>query len=418
MNNPDPSVSCLLAILFSLVTLAASLAEQYFLSLNENKLDYAVKQSLSTARFLHAINERRLPRLGDTIWFARYFSLSCLVLFSSSLIYWGFSSGLLRLMAIGALALLIALLLTVLPRFLQIRFKRKHTGQLFFSLQITVYLVFALPTVFSISILRFIMTRIFGSITKTDLLIPIRRTRSAAQIGNSIQEKVEPEVTLLQNALDFSKVRVRDCMVPRNEIVAIDIESDIEELTQKFVETHFSKILIYKETSDNLVGYVHSYELFKKPQSIRNILLPVFMVPETLNAQEVFELFVKQNRSIAVVVDEFGGTSGMVTIEDVIEEIFGEIDDEHDISHLTEQRIEKDRYLFSGRLEIDYLNEKYGLDIPESENYDTLAGFVVDQLEDIPEANACFETEQFLITVTRVTEARIELLDLKVKEAS
>lgn len=412
----DPSVSCFLVILSLALAIIAGLAEQYFLSLNENKLEYATKQGLRSAKLLHFIHRRSFPLLGDTIWLAR---ISTLILLGISLhlLLKGLAPetptwlSALELLAFVGIA---ATLLLVLPRTLQLTFRRKYIGQLFFTIQIVTWFLFSLPTLFTVSIIRGIATKIFPTNGKPELLLPLRIQRTVTNGTNTIVEQ-EPEVILLQNALDFSRVRVRDCMVPRNEIVAIDIESDIETLRDLFVETHFSKILVYKESSDNLIGYVHSYELFSKPTSIKSIMLPVFIVPETLNAQEVFEHFVKHKRSIAVVLDEFGGTVGMVTIEDVIEEIFGEIDDEHDSSDHLELQLSTNRYRFAGRLEIEYLNEKYRLNIPESEEYDTLAGFVVATLEDIPEANACFETEQFLITVNLVKDARIEQVELLVK---
>ncbi|MES2629720.1 MAG: hemolysin family protein [Bacteroidota bacterium] len=415
MNNPDPLVSWLPPILFLLLAVTSGLAEQYYLSLNENKLDYAARQGLSAAKLLQGIVKRRFPDLGDTIWVARYLSLAATTISAGLLIISfqiSFPSNF--VLAIGG-TVIIASLLAFSPRFLQLRFKRKYIGQLFFSLQIGTYFVFALPTLFTVTLLRAIAARIYPDAAGVSLLVPIKLP-PLKYSGQLQQEKAEPEVTLLQNALDFSKVRVRDCMVPRNEMVSIGIDDSVEDLRMRFIDTHFSKILVYKDTSDNIIGYVHSYELFKHPASIKNILMPVIVVPETANAQEVFELFVKQKRSIAVVLDEFGGTSGMVTVEDVIEEIFGEIDDEHDTSDYIEQNPAKDHYILSGRLEVDYLNEKYGLKIPESENYDTLAGFVVEHLEDIPEAKACFETELFLITVLEMSEARIDLIDLKIKE--
>lgn len=424
MNSLDPSVSYFLVFLFLIASLIAGLAEQYFHSLNENKLDFASRQGLKSAVLLQKIYKRRIPQLSDTIWLAKITFLGGLgfamsMAFSASVNLSHFGTNYAAVFLLGKLVIISAVLvcgLVVLPRFLQHQFKRKYIGQLFFSLQIGCYFLFAVPCFFTLSLIRFFCARIFSHTETISLLIPLHpRKGNLANGFNPSIEKLEPEVTLLQNALDFSKVRVRECMVPRNEIVAIDIESDISFLKQKFAETHFSKILIYKESSDNIVGYVHSYDLFKKPTNLKSILLPVFIVPETINAQEVFELFVKQKRSIAIVVDEFGGTSGMLTVEDVMEKIFGEIDDEHDISEHYEEKLSSDRFIFSGRLEIEYLNEKYGLNIPESENYDTLAGFIVEQLDDIPDANACFETEQFLITVTKVSDAKIELIDLKVK---
>lgn len=229
-------------------------------------------------------------------------------------------------------------------------------------------------------------------------------TQSAAKNNHEIDQ----EVQIFRNALDFSNIKVRDCMVPRTEMIAINVDSEIEALRSLFVETQLSKIFVYRDSIDNIIGYVHSYELFKQPQSIQNILLPVAFVPESQQAQTVLEEFTRQSRSIAVVVDEFGGTSGLVTIEDIIEEIFGEIEDEHDTEEHTEQRINENEFLFAGRLEIDYLNETYQLNIPYSDEYETLAGYLINHLQDIPEKYTRTTIGQYDFVVESVSGQRIE----------
>jgi len=229
-------------------------------------------------------------------------------------------------------------------------------------------------------------------------------TQSAAKNNHEIDQ----EVQIFRNALDFSNIKVRDCMVPRTEMIAINVDSEIEALRSLFVETQLSKIFVYRDSIDNIIGYVHSYELFKQPQSIQNILLPVAFVPESQQAQTVLEEFTRQSRSIAVVVDEFGGTSGLVTIEDIIEEIFGEIEDEHDTEEHTEQRINENEFLFAGRLEIDYLNETYQLNIPYSDEYETLAGYLINHLQDIPEKYTRTTIGKYDFVVESVSGQRIE----------
>jgi len=227
----------------------------------------------------------------------------------------------------------------------------------------------------------------------------------------------ENEIQIFKNAWDFSKVKVRECMVPRTEIVAFNVKDPIEQLKQEFIDSGLSKILIYRDNIDNIIGFTHSSELFRKPEAIKTILLPVAIIPETMPANEVLELFIKQKRSIAVVVDEFGGTSGMVTMEDIVEEIFGEIIDEHDQDLLTEREIHPGKYEFSARLEIDYLNEKYKLNLPESEEYETLAGLIINVHESIPEAGEQIDVEGFLVDIKDVSENRIDLVQLRAKEA-
>ncbi|PCJ82993.1 MAG: hemolysin [Flavobacteriales bacterium] len=225
--------------------------------------------------------------------------------------------------------------------------------------------------------------------------------------------EVENEIQILQNALEFSNVKARECMVPRTEIVALSIESPVEELREKFIETGLSKILIYRDSVDNIIGYTHSFELFKKPKKIKNILLPVSIVPETIAASEILETFIQKQKSIAVVVDEFGGTSGMLTIEDVVEEIFGEIEDEHDVDKAIERKINETEYEFSARLEIDYLNEKYQLNLPESDQYETLAGLILQVCEDIPEEGENIKFESWVFEIKSVAENRIEFVKVK-----
>jgi len=207
---------------------------------------------------------------------------------------------------------------------------------------------------------------------------------------------------------------VRECMVPRKEIVAIDVDEPVEKLRALFIETKLSKILVYRDSIDNIIGFVHSSEMFKQPKEITAVLLPISIVPEVLPANELLTLFTNQHKSIALVVDEFGGTSGMVTIEDVIEEIFGEIQDEHDVPDQTEKQLNENEFIFSGRNEIDALNKKYNLNIPVHETYETLAGFIFHHHENIPEQNEEITIPPFRITVLQVKDNRIEQVRLEI----
>ncbi|MNJ83112.1 Hemolysin C [compost metagenome] len=244
--------------------------------------------------------------------------------------------------------------------------------------------------------------------SKTDLQHFVQdvneRMEEEGDLGNEIQ--------ILQNALDFSKIKARDCMVPRMEIEAIDVEESIENLLAKFVETRLSKLLLYRDSVDNIIGYVHSYELFKKPTTITQILRPISFVPEAIPGKELLELFTKKSQSIAVVVDEYGGTSGVVTIEDVIEQIFGEIEDEHDDEDWLEEQIDENSYRFSARAEISYLNRTYGLKLPESESYETLGGLAINQLEFIPQGGEELTIGKWILVIEEVTDRRIEIIRL------
>jgi putative hemolysin len=232
--------------------------------------------------------------------------------------------------------------------------------------------------------------------------------------GNIDQSKaIDHEIQIFQNALDFSNLKARDCLIPRNEIIAVEITDSVADLTKMFIETRLSKILVYRENVDHIIGYVHSYELFKKPQHIQHILRPISIIPEPMPAYEILEMFIKQKKHVAVVVDEFGGTAGMITMEDIVEEIFGEIEDEHD----KEENIEIDHgngsYDFSARLEIDYLNNKYNLDLPENqEAYDTLGGLILFLRGDIPEEAESISHGTLTFTMLKVSETRIELVKI------
>lgn len=225
----------------------------------------------------------------------------------------------------------------------------------------------------------------------------------------------EHDIRIFQKALDLSNVKVRACMVPRTEIVALPADSSIEDLKHSFIDTGHSNILIFEESIDNIIGYFRLRDIFSSPGSIRESIRKLPIVPESMAANNLLKLFVEQNKKLALVVDEFGGTSGIITIEDVLEEIVGDIEDEHDSSELIERRIGDNEFLFSGRTEIDYINEEYGLSLPESDDYETLAGLVLIQTGDIPKINATIEIGDYIIKVVKVSETRIDLLNIQQK---
>lgn len=231
-------------------------------------------------------------------------------------------------------------------------------------------------------------------------------------------QEINNEVKLFRNALDFSKVRLREIMVPRTEIVALDIESTVEELHLKFIETGYSRILFYEENVDNIVGYIHHSVIFNKPDSIKANLRNVLIVPESMSASKLLSMFIQQRLSIAIVVDEFGGTSGMVASEDILEEIFGEIEDEHDTIDLIQKKVGENEYVFSGRLELDELNENLNLDFPENDNFETLAGFILFNHESIPKINTVITIGTYRFRILKATNTKIELVHLKIVDDS
>ena len=227
-----------------------------------------------------------------------------------------------------------------------------------------------------------------------------------------LEEDADVDTEMFKNALDFGNVRLRDCMTPRTELVSVDIDSSTDDLYHKFVQSGLSKILIHQGTVDHIIGYAHQKDIFQKPHSIRAILIPIEIAPETMSANEMLNVFTRTSKSIALVVDELGVTAGIVTIEDIMEEIFGEIEDEHDVEQLAEVKLTEKEFIFNARLEVDYLNSKYELNIPEGE-YNTLGGYIFAEHEDIPAKGEVIQLGKFEFTIISVTNNRINELKLK-----
>ena len=288
--------------------------------------------------------------------------------------------------------------------------------------------IFAVPAYFFYMIFTFISELI---IWISDVVLKlffktegdtVQLSFSKIELGNYISEQMEiaetdteidTEIQIFQNALDFSEVKAREAMIPRTEMVAVDITTTPKDLSKIFIETGLSKILIFKDNIDDIVGYVHSFELFKKPENLKKVLMPVVFVPETMLAKDVLNILGKKRKSIAVVIDEYGGTSGIITVEDIIEELFGEIEDEHDSVELIEEEISEGHYRFSARLEVDYLNEMYKLNLPDSENYETLGGMIVHVTEQIPDQGETVVIENFTFHILEVSSTKIELIEVK-----
>ncbi len=280
------------------------------------------------------------------------------------------------------------------------------------------YVLFSLISEFIIWISDLVLKLIFKSEGDT-----VQLTFSKLELGNYISEQMEiaetkeemdSEIQIFQNALDFSEVKSREAMIPRTEVVAVDIDTSPKELAKIFTETGLSKILVYNENIDDILGYIHSFELFKKPANLKKVLMPVVFVPETMLVKDVLGILSKKRKSLAVVIDEYGGTSGIITVEDIIEELFGEIEDEHDSIALTEEELGEGHFKFSARLEVDYLNENYKLNLKESENYETLGGLIVNHTEEIPDKGETVEIDDYIFTILEVSNTKIELVELKI----
>ena len=241
---------------------------------------------------------------------------------------------------------------------------------------------------------------------------------SKVDLAHFIQQSTEQQqqdlnTDLFENALSLPDIKIRECLVPRTEIIGIELNTSIDELKAVFIETKLSKLIVYQDTLDNIVGYVHQLDLFKKPNSIAPILHPIILVPESMNAADLISLFSKKRKSIAWVVDEFGGTAGIVTMEDVLEEIFGEIDDEYDEQEFLEKKLSETEYVFSGRLELDYLYEKYGIDF-SADNSETLSGYLIHHHEEIPKIRTIIHLAHFDAEILAVSDTRIEKVKIKI----
>ena len=351
--------------------------------------------------------------MGDVLvaWFSQHLPTD------STLVYYLFNElSLLTQTIISTLVILIS------AEFLPKVFFQIYANSLLKLLALPAYMFYALFSLFSdfvIWISDFVLKTFFK--TKGD---DVQMAFTKVDLGNYISEQmqsveaddeVDSEIIIFQNALEFSEVKAREAMVPRTELTAIEIHDTIENLSKLFTQTGHSKIVVYKSTIDDILGYVHAFDLFKNPKTIKSMLMPIEFVPETMLAKDILNVLTKKHKSLAVVLDEYGGTSGILTVEDIVEELFGEIEDEHDSVALIEEQMDQLNFLFSARLEVDYLNETYKLQLPEHENYETLGGLIVHHTEEIPEQNQQISIDRFLFTIQEVSNTKIELIALKIE---
>jgi putative hemolysin len=283
------------------------------------------------------------------------------------------------------------------------------------------YKLFYFISTFLIWISDFVLKRFFK--TEGD---QVQLYFSKVELGNYIteqmstvedHEEVDSEIQIFRNALDFSGVKARDVMTPRTEIAAVDVTDSLDNLKELFIETGYSKMVIYQNSLDDIIGYVHSFDLFKKPESIKEIVIPAEFIPEAIYVKDAMNLLTKKRKSVAVVLDEYGGTSGILTIEDIVEELFGEIEDEHDSDEeLIEKELDEVTFLFSARFDVEYLNQTYKLAIPESESYGTLGGFIVDFTKEIPQKGDVITIENYHFVIEEATNKKIELVKMTIKD--
>ncbi len=417
MHNP---VIILIAMLASAFFSGLEIA---FITSNKLRIELESKQGNLSSKILARFNKSPSRYLG-TMLLGNNIALVIFGIYMDkelNPLLGGFVTSKVLLLLISTFISTMIILVTAeyLPKSI-FRINPNKTLSLFVFPLTIVYAVLYPVVVVTIGFSEFMLKKIFrvkiekenAAFTMIDLDNYLREGTSAVET----KADKDHEIQIFQNALDFSSIKARECMVPRTEIIAMDVNESIEDLKNKFIQTRLSKILIYSGSIDNIIGYVYSKELFKNQESLRSILLPVSIVPESMAASEVLTVFIQQHKSIALVVDEFGGTSGMLTMEDVIEEIFGEIEDEHDKEDLVEKMISETEFLFSARFETDYINNKYHLNLPILDNVETLGGLVMHYHESIPRPNEEIRIKNFLFTITAVTRTRIEQVNLKIQK--
>lgn len=317
--------------------------------------------------------------------------------------------------------LLSTILILIVAEFLPKIIFRKNPNRvlLIFSIPLFIIYYLFLPFIIFINWIAKILFRLIFRLQLKDerySLSPLELNDFVQEITNTEEESVlgEQEKVLFKNAIEFRNVKIRECMVPRTEIVALEINDSIEDVQKVLTESGHSKILIFQDNIDNIIGYVHAFDIFSRPINIKSILREPPIIPESMLANHILTLFIKQNKSIAVVVDEFGGTSGIVTLEDIMEEIFGEIEDEFDKGLLIDENPAENVYIFSARIEIDFINEKYNLNLPNSEEYETLAGYIIHEYGSIPKERDKLNIEHYEVDILKASETRIELIKLHI----
>ena len=409
----------LISLLFSAFFSGMELA---FLSSNRLKIEVDKSKGTLLSK-LHSVfykNESKVIAfilLGNNISLVIY-GISSAIILEPIIQGWGISSDSLTLLLQTLFSTLLVLVAAeFIPKSI-VQFNPNKSLKIGTFPLFILYILLFIPT-HVILFFSWIILKTFGLDQKTNQKVFSKV--DLEHFVDDLSERIESEeistddMTLLRNALDFSEVKARDCMIPRTEIISVDINDTLDAVKNLFIAKGLSKILIYRDSIDNIIGYVHSSDMFKSPKSIKQILLPIHFVPSVITGEELLEKFTEQSGNIAIVTDEYGGTAGMVTLEDVIEEIFGEIEDEHDKDDLLEEKLSDAQYRFSARIEIDYINEQYQLKIPESEEYETLGGLVLYELAYIPEKNSKLKIQGFTFVVEEVTDRRIETVSVYIK---
>lgn len=397
-----------------------SCVEGAYLFSNKLQIELQEKQGMLVGKIFSRFSKRR-SFLSVTVLLGKMLSISLLVMLIVSFLYPFFLQYL--PVHIVLLYIVIVLVITLVVLFVvelvSFNLFTIHPNRILSSLSLPFAFFYTLLLPFA----HFVMwlyrkaSSIFGLTYSEEkslfgLSVFINHIRNGNRANPS--SHIELDTKIFHNALEFKSVRVRECMIPRTEIVAVSIDDELQKLKNAFMESGHSKIIIYRESIDDVIGYCHSLALFKKPETIKEILNPIIVVPETTLANELMIRFIAERKSLAVVIDEFGGTAGLVSMEDLIEEIFGDIEDEHDEDNLIEQSLGENIYLLSARLEVDYLNDKYNWNLPEGD-YETLGGLILSHTEEIPKMGQEVSVPPFLFTIQSSDENRINLVKMGIK---
>lgn len=401
------------SFVFGLVLLSfllSTLIKSAFNSINLLQLELDKQQESYYSKVLLWISKNPIS-IGISVSIFYYFSISLLFLLIGNSLFSDNNQTIYVAIIISLLVPFIAFFF----RFLGETLSNKVIN--LFAIVILLLYIFTLPFVFIGQLLSNNKTR-----SKSNFLQksnPFNKDNLSSLVleraDNKVDEDGNSELKLFRNALEFSETRLRECMIPRTEIISHEITEPIDLLKQKFIQSGLTKIIVYRDTIDNIIGYIKSKTLFFDKLKLDKTIKTLPLFPESMSASKLLKFFISTGQNIAIVVDEFGGTSGVITIEDILEEIFGEITDEHDSETIYEKQLSETDFVFSGRIEIDYINEKYNINIPENEDYETLAGFILYQTENLPNANDIVRFEQFTFQILKVTETRLNLIKLEIQ---
>lgn len=410
----DEYILGIISLLFLLFVLFVGY-ETAYIAVYQSEEDFNREKLSGVVRFFF----NHPQQLIITLLIGKILSLSLSIYFTYSFILNHFDTKNTILFFI-VLTILLSIILILLGDYLpKVLFRRKQTVLLqIFAWLIGLFFIVFYPIT---QVINWLASKsntnkkdIYGN-TNIFSLVNLNYLLSENSSTNEVFSGIDNEVRIIQNVLDLSNVKLRDCLVPRTDMVALKHDADIQTLKQMFIETGLSKILVYKKDLDNIIGYIHSSELFKNPKDWSKQINPIPIVPESMSAQKLMQILMREKKSIAVVVDEFGGTSGIVTLEDIMEEIFGEIEDEHDVRSHTALKTGENEYLLSGKLEVEEINEMFHLDIPVSEDYSTLAGFILQEYQHIPKLNEVIRIDNYVFKFLKVSSNRIELVKMVIE---